>query len=65
MPEEESQLNELDIRIQALEDEFKRSKKETYQLMLDIRAMLMEYDSPLKSQNAANRTTARNGSGRG
>jgi hypothetical protein len=61
---EEGQLNELDIRIQALEDEFKKAKKETQQLMLDVRAMLMEYSSPLKSQNAANRTTARKG-GRG
>jgi len=52
---EEGQLTELDMRIQALEDEFKKSKKETQQLLLDINALLMEYGSPLRSPNSVER----------
>jgi hypothetical protein len=41
---------ETDIRIKALEGEFLRAKNETRQLMLDIRALLMEAASPIRSQ---------------
>jgi hypothetical protein len=41
---------EIEERLQALEDEFGRTKTETRQLMLDIRALLMEAASPLRSQ---------------
>jgi hypothetical protein len=41
---------ETDIRIKALENEFVRAKSETRQLMLDIRALLMEAWSPLRNQ---------------
>jgi hypothetical protein len=41
---------EIEERIKALEDEFGRAKSETQQLMLDIKALLMEAVSPLRSQ---------------
>lgn len=44
---------EIEERITALEDEFGRAKTETKQLMLDIKALLMEAESPLRSQNGA------------
>jgi hypothetical protein len=42
---------ETEERIKALEDEFQKTKSETKQLMLDIRALLMEAMSPLRSQS--------------
>ncbi len=48
--ETEEKLTETDIRIKALEDEFARAKVETKQIMMDIRALLMEAGSPLRSQ---------------
>jgi hypothetical protein len=41
---------ETEERLKALEDEFHKTKSETKQLMLDIRALLMEASSPIKSQ---------------
>lgn len=41
---------EFEERMKALEDEFSLSKTETKQLMLDIRALLMEISSPLRTQ---------------
>jgi hypothetical protein len=41
---------EIEERIKALEDEFGRAKSETQQLMLDIKALLMESVSPLRGQ---------------
>lgn len=49
-PEVKEVETETDIRLKALEDEFLRAKSETRQLMLDIRALLMEAGSPLKNQ---------------
>lgn len=43
---------ETEERIKALQDEFIQTKNETKQLMLDIRALLMEYGSPLRSQSS-------------
>jgi hypothetical protein len=37
-------------RIKALEEDFMAAKTEIKQLMLDIRAMVMEASSPLKGQ---------------
>ena len=49
--EEKSQANaESEIRLKALEEEFLTSKNEVKQMMLDIRALLMEAASPLRSQ---------------
>jgi hypothetical protein len=44
---------EYEERMKALEDEFSRTKTETKQLMLDIRALLMEAWSPLRNQSPA------------
>jgi hypothetical protein len=41
---------EFEERMKALEDEFGQTKNESKQLMLDIRAMLMEIWSPLRTQ---------------
>ncbi len=41
---------EFEERMKALEDEFSLSKTETKQLMLDIRALIMEISSPLRTQ---------------
>jgi len=46
---EEEVLTEADIRVKALEDEFAKTKAETKQLMMDIRALLMEACSPLRN----------------
>jgi hypothetical protein len=56
---------ETDIRIKALEDEFIRAKNETRQLMLDIRALLMEAASPLKNQTQNERASENNNGSRG
>lgn len=40
---------ETEERVKALEDEFQKAKAENKQLMLDIRALLMEAMSPLRN----------------
>jgi hypothetical protein len=42
-------FSKTDFRVKALEEEFARTKSETRQLMLDIRALLMEATSPLRN----------------
>ncbi len=44
---------EFEERMKALEDEFSQTKSESKQLMLDIRAILMEAWSPLRTQPIA------------
>jgi hypothetical protein len=51
---------ETEERIKALEDEFMRTKTETKQLMLDIRALLMEAGSPLKSKPQTGKASGQN-----
>jgi hypothetical protein len=58
--ETEEKVTETDIRIKALEDEFARAKAETKQLMMDIRALLMEAGSPLRSQTSNGKGSAQN-----
>jgi hypothetical protein len=48
---------EIEERLKALEDEFSNTKNETRQLMMDIRALLMEAGSPLRSQSGTNKTS--------
>ncbi len=48
---------EIEERIKALEDEFANTKEETRQLMMDIRALLMEASSPLRSQAGGTKTS--------
>jgi hypothetical protein len=48
---------EIEERIKALEDEFANTKEETRQLMMDIRALLMEASSPLRSQSGGTKTS--------
>ncbi len=50
MEEQTQSLTEAEIRVKALEDEFLPAKNELKQIMLDIRALLMESASPLRSQ---------------
>jgi len=51
MEEQTQPLTETEIRVKALEDEFLPAKNELKQMMLDIRALLMEAASPLRSQS--------------
>jgi hypothetical protein len=51
MEEQPQALTETEIRLKALEDEFLPAKSELKQMMLDIRALLMEAASPLRSQD--------------
>jgi hypothetical protein len=51
---------ETEERLKALEDEFSQTKSETRQLMMDIRALLMEAGSPLRSQPGGGRTSDSN-----
>jgi hypothetical protein len=60
MEKEEEKLTETDIRIKALEDEFARAKAETKQLMMDIRALLMEAGSPLRNNLTTGRGSSQN-----
>ncbi len=60
MDKEEEKLTETDIRIKALEDEFARAKAETKQLMMDIKALLMEAGSPLRNTLPTGRATSQN-----
>ncbi|HSW58072.1 MAG TPA: hypothetical protein VLH15_06695 [Dehalococcoidales bacterium] len=59
MEEQAQPLTETEIRIKALEDELLPTKNELKQMMLDIRALLMEAASPLRSQNET-RTSSQN-----
>jgi hypothetical protein len=63
--EEKGIETETDIRLKALEDEFTRTKSETKQWMLDIRALLMEAMSPLKNQTQSERAPYQNGESKG
>ena len=47
---------ETQERVKALEDEFRKAKDESKQLMLDIRALLMEAMSPLKNASSARKS---------
>lgn len=59
--EEQTQANaETEIRVKALEDEFLTSKNEIKQMMLDIRALLMEAASPLRTQLGGGKSASRN-----
>jgi hypothetical protein len=59
--EEQPQANaETEIRVKALEDEFITSKNEIKQMMLDIRALLMEAASPLRSQTGGSKSGNQN-----
>jgi hypothetical protein len=58
--ETEEKITETDIRIKALEDEFARAKAESKQLMMDIRALLMEAGSPLRGQGSNGKGSAQN-----
>jgi hypothetical protein len=60
MDKEEEQLTETEIRIKALEDEFMKAKAETKQLMMDIRALLMEASSPLRNTLPTGRGSSQN-----
>ncbi len=44
---------ETQERVKALEDAFRQAKDENRQLMLDIRALLMDSMSPLRNNPAA------------
>lgn len=59
MEEQTQSLTEAEIRVKALEDEFLPAKTELKQMMLDIRALLMEAASPLRSQ-AENKSSNQN-----
>jgi hypothetical protein len=58
--ETEEKVTETDIRIKALEDEFARAKVETKQLMMDIRALLMEAGSPLRNASSSGKSPSPN-----
>jgi hypothetical protein len=58
--ETEEKVTETDIRIKALEDEFARAKAETKQLMMDIRALLMEAGSPLRNPAQTSKGSSQN-----
>ena len=58
--ETEEILTETDIRVKALEDEFMKAKAETKQIMMDIRALLMEAGSPLRNQSSSGKSSAQN-----
>jgi hypothetical protein len=48
---------EIEERLKALENEFAQTKNETRQLMMDIRALLMEAGSPLRGQPSEGKTS--------
>ncbi len=48
---------ETEERVKALEDEFHQTKNEIKQLMLDIRALLMEARSPLRSTSGSGKSS--------
>ncbi len=45
----------LEERLKALEEEIEKTKKDLKLILLDIRALLMEADSPLRSNLQAGR----------
>jgi hypothetical protein len=51
---------EIEERLKALENEFAQTKNETRQLMMDIRALLMEAGSPLRGQPSGGKTSGQN-----
>ena len=57
-------LTETEIRVKALEDEFLPAKNELKQMMLDIRALLMEAASPLRSQGEKDKASNQNYGGK-
>jgi hypothetical protein len=60
MEEQTQSITESEIRVKALEDEFLPAKNELKQMMLDIRALLMEAASPLRSQGENNKASNQN-----
>lgn len=40
-------MDDIEARVKALEDEFKQTAEELRQILLDIRAFLMEVQTPL------------------
>jgi hypothetical protein len=64
MEEPTAVLTETEIRVKALEDEFAPAKNELKQIMLDIRALLMEAASPLRSQRENNKASNQNDHGK-
>ena len=60
MEEQTQALTETEIRVKALEDEFSPTKNELKQMMLDIRALLMEAASPLRSQGENTKASNQN-----
>ncbi len=61
MEEKKEEISvENENRLKALEDEFAKTKAECRQLMLDIRAMLMESISPLRSQPQSGKGSTQN-----
>ena len=65
MEENKEVLTEIDVRLKALEDEFTKTKAEAKQLMLDIRALLMEAASPLRSQPQNGKGSPQNNEAKG
>jgi hypothetical protein len=64
MEEQTEVLTETEMRVKALEDEFLPAKNELKQMMLDIRALLMEAASPLRSQGENKASNQNNGAKR-
>ena len=56
---------EFEERIKALEDEFSQAQSETKQLLLDIRALLMEAWSPLRTQSPPTKSPSSKQMGKG
>jgi hypothetical protein len=54
--EQEQPLTEAEIRVKALEEEFLPTKNEIKQMMLDIRALLMDAISPIRSSSGGGKS---------
>ncbi len=54
-----------DERIKALEDEFQPARDELKQIMLDIRAVIMEATSPLRWEAGVDQQSAQSNSTKG
>jgi hypothetical protein len=52
-------------KIKALEDEFQPTREELKQIMLDIRAVIMEATSPLRWESGADQQSAPTNSAKG
>ena len=50
----------VEERIKALEDEFQATKAELNQILLDIRSRLMEAQTPLRTDMAADKFSEQN-----